>query len=136
MNRDEAKRIFRNCLRELQMELIAVSERQIEEVAETPRRVAQLVKSHSLILDRCRAALTGESPSEQGDSQEAPRNGLWRIYWTEEEGGGSSVAAIGRFADGSCWIAPTNWINPDLAPLHEQLTSIARMELIATQDSQ
>lgn len=38
-------------------------------------------------------------------------SGLYRVYWTEEEGGGSSLAAIGQNGSGEHWIAPVNWIN-------------------------
>lgn len=37
------------------------------------------------------------------------KHGLYRIYWTEEAGGGSSVAAVGSDHEGRRWMAPTNW---------------------------
>ena len=37
-------------------------------------------------------------------------NGLYRIFW--KDGGGSSLAAVGRLYDGTPWFAPTNWISP------------------------
>lgn len=35
--------------------------------------------------------------------------GVYRIYWTKEAGGGSSVAAIGGDYTGRRWVAPANW---------------------------
>lgn len=37
-------------------------------------------------------------------------SGLYRVYWTDDEGGGSSLAAIGQNSSGQYWFAPTNWI--------------------------
>lgn len=36
-------------------------------------------------------------------------NGLYRIFWKESSGGGSSEAAIGLLHDGIRWVAPINW---------------------------
>lgn len=35
--------------------------------------------------------------------------GLYRIFWKEKYGGGTSLAAVGFFANGDRWITPTNW---------------------------
>jgi hypothetical protein len=40
------------------------------------------------------------------------RNGLYRIYWKKNEGGGTSLAAIGILENGYRWIAPINWVHP------------------------
>lgn len=41
-------------------------------------------------------------------------NGLYKIYWKKSSGGGSSLAAVGRYADGQrLWLAPTNWISSE-----------------------
>jgi hypothetical protein len=37
--------------------------------------------------------------------------GLYRVFWTS---GGASLAAIGQRSNGDRWLAPTNWIAPDL----------------------
>lgn len=39
------------------------------------------------------------------------RNGLYEIHWKQSEGGGSSLAAVGRTENGTPWLAPCNWIN-------------------------
>lgn len=39
--------------------------------------------------------------------KESPPSGLYRIHWV---GGGTSVAAVGMYPNGSTWIAPTNWV--------------------------
>ncbi len=61
---------------------------------------------------------------------------IYRVYWNEESGGGSSVAAIGGMHNGDRWIAPTNWTN-ELNPtglLQDQVSKIEKMVLIATQN--
>jgi hypothetical protein len=37
-------------------------------------------------------------------------HGLYKIYWTESSGGGSSLAAVGSTIKGDRWIACTNWV--------------------------
>jgi hypothetical protein len=60
---------------------------------------------------------------------------LYRVYWKELEGGGSSVAAIGMRANGMLWIAPTNWTDPsDLTP--ELKEKIESLEILAEQGPQ
>lgn len=56
-------------------------------------------------------------------------SGLYRVHWTEECGGGSSLAAIGQFSSGAYWIAPTNWVNGPVS-LESQRSKIERFELI------
>ena len=42
-------------------------------------------------------------------------NGLYMIFWRR---GGSSLAAVGTCADGSRWLAPTNWVGPTTVERH------------------
>ncbi len=35
--------------------------------------------------------------------------GLYRVYWKEEHGGGSSLAAVGQKYSGARWLACVNW---------------------------
>ncbi len=39
--------------------------------------------------------------------------GLHLIHWI---GGGSSICAVGQHANGSRWLAPTNWMSPLMDP--------------------
>lgn len=61
--------------------------------------------------------------------------GLYKIYWTEDEGGGYSYASVGQTYDGTRWIAPTNWTtgkgkkNPT-ALMPEIIDSIEKMEWV------
>lgn len=55
-------------------------------------------------------------------------NGVYRVWW---KSGGSSVAAIGRTADGSAWLAPSNWISVDTYGMHWR--QVERVKLIETQ---
>lgn len=57
-------------------------------------------------------------------------NGLYLIKWTAYEGGGFSLAALGRDRTGKIWIAPTNWVNGH-AMLEEQLDKIELMLMVA-----
>ena len=36
--------------------------------------------------------------------------GVYRIWWKEKCGGGTSLAAVGGTENGTPWLAPTNWI--------------------------
>jgi hypothetical protein len=47
----------------------------------------------------------------KADFQATPQ-GLYLIYW---KGGGSSLAAVGQRNNGDNWLAPCNWITPDLS---------------------
>lgn len=47
------------------------------------------------------------------NTQKGLKHGLYRIYWTGVEGGGSSLAAIGYTHDGTNWFACCNWTSPD-----------------------
>ena len=38
-------------------------------------------------------------------------NGLYSIFW---KSGGVSLAAVGTSCNGDRWLAPTNWVTPDL----------------------
>lgn len=38
--------------------------------------------------------------------------GLYRLHWSEEAGGGSSLAAVGMDEAGRRWMAPANWVGP------------------------
>jgi hypothetical protein len=38
-------------------------------------------------------------------------HGLYMLDWTEEQGGGFSLAAVGSFPSGERWFAPTNWVS-------------------------
>ena len=35
--------------------------------------------------------------------------GLYRVYWKEKHGGGSSLAVIGQKYSGARWLACANW---------------------------
>lgn len=61
-------------------------------------------------------------------------NGLYLIKWTAYQGGGFSLAALGRDQGGKIWIAPTNWVNGH-AMLDEQIDSIELMLLVAQMSS-
>ena len=39
---------------------------------------------------------------------QALSHGMYTIYWKE---GGASLAAVGSLANGTRWMAPTNWVN-------------------------
>jgi hypothetical protein len=55
--------------------------------------------------------------------------GLYRIHWYD---GGSSLAAIGVGRDGGRWVAPTNWVAPQLEWAEERwaemVASVERLE--------
>lgn len=36
--------------------------------------------------------------------------GLYELHWTEEEGGGISLASVGYDQKGDRWYAPVNWL--------------------------
>ncbi len=36
--------------------------------------------------------------------------GLYKIFWKNKEGGGSSLAAVGQDSLGRLWFAPINWL--------------------------
>ncbi|MBD3260204.1 MAG: hypothetical protein GF334_00770 [Candidatus Altiarchaeales archaeon] len=38
------------------------------------------------------------------------KSGLYFLFWTEENGGGVSLASVGRDDKGHSWFAPINWI--------------------------
>jgi len=40
-------------------------------------------------------------------------HGLYLITWTDEQGGGNSLASVGFTHDGSNWYAPCNWTSKD-----------------------
>ena len=46
----------------------------------------------------------------------------YKIKWTKEEGGGSSVASIYMTRNGTLMLAPSNWLAP--APLKKCLSMI------------
>ena len=56
--------------------------------------------------------------------------GLYRIYWQERHGGGSSLAAVGSTPDGRRWMAPTNWIGIDSDTTPTRWRHVARVDLI------
>lgn len=37
------------------------------------------------------------------------KTGLYRIYWKDSSGGGSSLASVGVNPAGDLWFAPINW---------------------------
>ena len=61
----------------------------------------------------------------------ALKNGVYRIYWNECDG--YSVASIGRFPDGSCWLAPSNWISLPTGSSRGGWSEVHHVELIETQ---
>jgi hypothetical protein len=63
------------------------------------------------------------------DSIEYLRNGLYIVKWKRSEGGGISFAAVGRYADGTVWFAPTNWISAG-GELEYSIEKIEEMILI------
>jgi hypothetical protein len=56
------------------------------------------------------------------------KHGLYRVFWKPENGGGSSLAAIGSNFNGKRWIAPTNWIRVN--DTHDSWHLVDRVELI------
>jgi hypothetical protein len=50
--------------------------------------------------------------------------GLYRLFW---KSGGSSLAAIGRGANGDRWLAPVNWVEVGFA---DSWRLVSRVELI------
>lgn len=46
------------------------------------------------------------------DAQKLP-HGVYRLYWTEDEGGGSSLAVVGSMYSGKRWFACANWTGRD-----------------------
>jgi hypothetical protein len=36
--------------------------------------------------------------------------GVYRLFWKDDEGGGMSVASVGRTHTGEVWFAPANWL--------------------------
>lgn len=57
--------------------------------------------------------------------------GVYRIFWEGdgEDGGGSSVAAIGKDGNGRYWHAPSNWV---VVPCYDW-KDVKRLSLIETQ---
>lgn len=68
------------------------------------------------------------------DERQIP-NGVYKIHWKKDSGGGFSYASIGVAHDGSIWIAPSNWTgkNTDVisSSLERHKHSISGLELIA-----
>lgn len=56
-------------------------------------------------------------------------NGLYIIIWSENEGGGFSLAALGRDRAGNPWIAPTNWTSGSTT-LEDSIEKIDKMLLV------
>lgn len=54
-------------------------------------------------------------------------NGLYAVFW---KSGGFSLAAVGTCADGSRWLAPTNWVGTTTVERHWR--RISHVEKIAT----
>lgn len=46
----------------------------------------------------------------QGETRKGLKHGLYIVFWKE---GGISLASIGYLSDGTNWMAPSNWTNPD-----------------------
>ena len=59
------------------------------------------------------------------------KNGLYMVLWKMSEGGGYSLAAVGRRRDGDVWFSPTNWSTPD-ADLVKHADKVDKMILIAS----
>ncbi len=59
--------------------------------------------------------------------------GLYRVFWKEKNGGGSSVAAVGITANGDRWLAPTNWLSPTDRNHYRAWHKVERVELITSQ---
>lgn len=61
-------------------------------------------------------------------------HGLYRIFWTEDAGGGMSLASVGSLHDGSRWFAPTNWTSATsvkvIGSSHEAWRNVERVEKI------
>lgn len=68
-----------------------------------------------LIREEIKLAAEGatSTPEEILQPKDFSGPGVYRVYWDE---GGSSVAAIGVKHDGGLWLAPSNWLAPDLDP--------------------
>lgn len=68
------------------------------------------------------------------DEVQKLQHGLYRIFWKDEAGGGSSLAAVGSTCSGKRWLAPTNWTfeaeRRSLGPVTTDWTRIERVELI------
>lgn len=43
------------------------------------------------------------------DEVQSLPHGLYKIRWTQEAGGGESLAAVGSKYDGQRWLCCTNW---------------------------
>lgn len=63
-------------------------------------------------------------------------HGLYRINWSADVGGGSSLASIGSMHNGDRWMAPTTWTSdgelPPIGLLKDNLESISSIDLIET----
>ena len=73
-------------------------------------------------------------PNENASAILNARQGLYRVHWKEEHGGGMSLAAVGQYANGRSWFAPTNWIS-GAVPLDEQADKIERLESLDVNDA-
>lgn len=56
--------------------------------------------------------------------------GLYRVFWNEKNGGGSSVAAVGMTESGNRWLAPANWFAPITKNTYKAWHKVERVELI------
>lgn len=69
------------------------------------------------------------------DETRKVKPGLYRIFWTEKVGAGSSLAVIGAKHGGTKWYACANWISPAnsdelCCSSHEYWTQVDHVELI------
>jgi len=55
--------------------------------------------------------------------------GLYIILWKASEGGGFSLASVGRDREGNPWIAPTNWSSGSTTR-EDSLEKIEKMLLV------
>ncbi len=66
------------------------------------------------------------------DEAKALKRGLYRIFWKESHGGGTSIAAIGSTGNGNRWLAPTNWVgfSTDDDKIADSWDAVERVEVI------
>jgi len=67
-------------------------------------------------------------PHEKASYETGMDPGLYRIRW---KSGGNSLAAIGMNEDGTRWIAPTNWVAPNIDPTSDAWAEIEEAERVA-----
>ena len=65
------------------------------------------------------------------------KHGIYRVYWKESWGDGSSVCAVGSKYNGDRWLCCSNWTSPAERGTDSFCTEIwdavLKMEIIATE---